>query len=454
MSEKRPSLAKSNERKDSVQKGDVTEQVVDMVSSGQILNTAVKIKEYFTVFENGEVSCELLRPRLQTESVSNGRGRSLVRNFTFRKFGERPRAVLFVSWPTALSGGSFEPTDRLLSSGEPIQLSYFAQGPGGGRQIYFLAKAYFLRRSFYIQQNPSDPTKPWVGSREEAKKSLSNDIYVQGEDIAEIRVDTLTCMPNGPAFITNDIINKYCWDSKLFCIPGGGGWSQRSNQGDYFKSIRDPLDKYIAKDGGKTIEKAVIDQMGNLGNIELLLEEDLLGNIDDDALHGIIVDNPNDHLKTINAKVGFLLYFRVDEKVATGLMKLFDKKIGKEDEVYLPLFLDELKKTKNGFRAVFRVFPRDLIENRSSRNIDRGLNFMPPHNLHSGSQNQNTFSKLLIVINQCFQEDEKSDEDKKKSEKLVSSVQNRIAEQKNKFSDEKIRNAFRERIVANKRKDK
>ena len=87
MSEKRPSLAKSNERKDSVQKGDVTEQVVDMVSSGQILNTAVKIKEYFSVFENGEVACELLRPRLQTESVSNGRGRSLVRNFTFRKLG-------------------------------------------------------------------------------------------------------------------------------------------------------------------------------------------------------------------------------------------------------------------------------------------------------------------------------------------------------------------------------
>ena len=173
MTEKRPSLVESNTCSDSAKKGDATKQFVDKVSSGQILNTAVKIKDYFSVFENGEVSCELLRPRLQTESVSNGRGRSLVRNFTFRKFGERPRAVLFVSWPTALSGGSFEPTDRLLSSGEPIQLSYFAQGPGGGRPIYFLAKAYFLRRSFYIQQNPLDSTKPWVGSREEAKKSLS-----------------------------------------------------------------------------------------------------------------------------------------------------------------------------------------------------------------------------------------------------------------------------------------
>jgi len=453
MKEEGNSMSKDNVDSESAHKGKTGKRGLEEVFSGQVLNTAGKMKEYFSVFNHGDVSCELLRPRLQTESVSNGRGKSVVRNFTFRKFGERPRAVLFISWPTGSGGGSFEPTDRLLSSGEPLQLSYFAVGPGGGKPIYFLAKAYFLRRSFFVQKNPLNPTKPWVGSREEAKKSLSNDVYVRGEDIAEVRVDTLTCMPNGPAIISSEIIEKYCWDPKLFCIPGGGGWSQRSNQGDYFKSIRDPLEKYIVKDGGKTIEKFVIDQMGNLGNIELALEENLLEDIDDDALHGIVVDNPNDHLQTINAKVGFLLYFRIDDKVATSLIKLFDKKIGKEDEVYLPLFLDGLKKTAKGFRAMFRVFPRDLIENRSSRNIDRGLNFMPPHNLHPGSQNQNTYSKLLIVVNQCFQEDEKSDEHKKKSEKLVSSVQKRIAEQQNKFTDEKLRSAFQERVVAKKRKD-
>ncbi|MEE3234079.1 MAG: hypothetical protein VX294_07945 [Candidatus Latescibacterota bacterium] len=453
MNEEGPSVSKENTDRDSDHKGETAKRVLDEVSSGQVLNTAGKMKEYFSVFEHGDVSCELLRPRLQTESVSNGRGRSIVRNFTFRKFGERPRAVLFISWPTGSGGGSFEPTDRLLSSGEPLQLSYFAAGPGGEKPIYFLAKAYFLRRSFYIQKNPLDSTKPWVGSREEAKKSLSNNVYVQGEDIAEVRVDTLTCMPNGPAFISKEIIERYCWDPKLFCIPGGGGWSQRSNQGDYFKSIRDPLEKYITKDGGKIIEKFGIDQMGNLGNVELVIEENLLTDIDDDALHGIVVDNPNEHLQTINAKVGFLLYFRIDDKVAKSLMKLFDKKVGKEDEVYLPLFLDGLKKTAKGFRVMFRVFPRDLIENRSSRRIDHGLNFMPPHNLHPGSQNQNTYSKLLIVVNQCFQEDEKSEEDKNKSEKLVSSVQHRIAEQQNKFTDEKLRNAFQERVVAKKRKD-
>ena len=453
MNEAGPSESKKSIDSDSDKIDNSRKKVVDEITSGRVLNTAGKMKEFFAVFKTGEIPCELLRPRLQTESVSNGRGRSIVRDFTFRKFGERPRAVLFVSWPKGLGGGSFEPTDRLLSSGEPLQLSYSAVGPIGGKPIYFLAKAYFLRRSFYVQKNPENATKPWVGSREDAKKTLTNDVYVQGEDVAEVRVDTLTCMPNGPAFISSEIIDRYCWESKLFCIPGGGGWAQRSNQGDYFKSIRESLEKYIEKDGSKVIEKFMIDQMSNLGSITLVLEGSLLEGIKDDSLHGIVVDNPNDHLQTINAKVGFLLYFRINDKVAKSLTKLFGKKVGKEDEVYLPLFLDELRETRSGHLAKFRVFPRDLVENRSSRSLDRGLNFMPPHNLHPGSSNQNTFSKLLIIINQCYQEDEKPEDHKKKSDKLVSSVQNRISEQQNKFTDEKLRNAFRERVVSKKRKD-
>ena len=453
MNNEGPSDSKKNTDSDYDQLNTAGKKVVDEITSGQVLNTAGKMKEFFSIFKNGEVSCELLRPRLQTESVSNGRGRSIIRDFTFRKFGERPRAILFVSWPTGLGGGSFEPTDRLLSSGEPLQISYSAVGPNGGKPIYFLGKAYFLRRSFYVQKNPENPTKPWVGSREDAKKKLTNDIYVQGEDVAEVRVDTLTCMPNGPAFISSEIIERYCWKSKLFCIPGGGAWAQRSNQGAYFKSIQEPLEKYIEKDGRKIIEKIVIDQMSNLGSIQLILEESLLQGIEDDSLHGIVLDNPNDHLQTINAKVGFLLYFRINDKVSKSLTKLFEKKVGKEDEIYLPLFLDELRETRIGHRAKFRVFPRDLVVNRSSRSLDRGLSFMPPHNLHPGSQNQNTFSKLLIIVNQCYQEDEKPEEHKKKSDKLVSSVQNRISEQQNKFTDEKLRNAFRERVVSKKRKD-
>ena len=96
MNEEGNSLSKGNVDSDSAQKGKKAKRVVEKVSSGQVLNTAGKMKEYFSVFNHGNVSCELLRPRLQTESVSNGRGRSVVRNFTFRKFGERPRAVLFI----------------------------------------------------------------------------------------------------------------------------------------------------------------------------------------------------------------------------------------------------------------------------------------------------------------------------------------------------------------------
>jgi hypothetical protein len=43
--------------------------------------------------------------------------------------------------------------------------------------------------------------------------------------------------------------------------------------------------------------------------------------------------------------------------------------------------------------------------------------------------------------------------EKLKSEKLVASVQNRIAEQQHKFTDDKIKSAFQDRVAAKKRKE-
>ena len=85
--------------------------------------------------------------------------------------------------------------------------------------------------------------------------------------------------------------------------------------------------------------------------------------------------------------------------------------------------------------------------------MERGLKFQPPYALHQGSENQVTFSKLLILINQRFREDEKPDEEKLKSAKLQASVEKRISEQKWKFTDDKVASAFKERAVAKKRRD-
>ena len=54
--------------------------------------------------------------RMQTESVEHGRGQGLLRHYTFRKFKEVPKAVLFMNQPRSQSG-AFEPTDRLLTPG-------------------------------------------------------------------------------------------------------------------------------------------------------------------------------------------------------------------------------------------------------------------------------------------------------------------------------------------------
>ena len=78
---------------------------------------------------------------------------------------------------------------------------------------------------------------------------------------------------------------------------------------------------------------------------------------------------------------------------------------------------------------------------------------MPPYALYPGAENHNTYSKLLIVLNQRFREDKKPEEDKLKSEKVIASVQQQINEQKDKFVDEKVRAAFQERTAARKKRD-
>jgi hypothetical protein len=78
---------------------------------------------------------------------------------------------------------------------------------------------------------------------------------------------------------------------------------------------------------------------------------------------------------------------------------------------------------------------------------------MPPYALHQGSENQNTFSKLLILLNQRFREDEKPEEDKLKSEKLQASVEKRIADRRSAFTDDKVKSAFSDRVSAKKRKE-
>ena len=107
-----------------------------------------------------------------------------------------------MSWPKGVAGGSFEPTDRLLKPGEPISLSYTVEVDGAEKPIYFVGKAYFLRKSYYVAENPANPSKPRTGPREEAQEKLPKDVFVQGEDIIEIRVDSVTSMPNGPGRIS------------------------------------------------------------------------------------------------------------------------------------------------------------------------------------------------------------------------------------------------------------
>ena len=407
----------------------------------------------FPGFREVEIDAEIVRLRMLTESVEHGRGKGIVRNFTFRKFKEQPRGVLFVSTPRGMAGGSFEPTDRLLAPGEQVQISFTMDVEGADRPIYFMAKGYFLRKSFYVAEDPQNPGKPWTGAREEATEKFSKDVVVRGEDILELRVDTVTSFPSGPGSLRRDVLDRYLSQARLYVLPGGGGWAQKSTQGNFFDGIQDPLDKYLEREGVKQVERVSLDEFGNLGDVSVMVEGRLLADVDHEVARPSVVKKPNDYLREINASLGFLLRFKMDYDVKEVLMRNVPNKAGAEDDVYLPLVLERVSDAKERFRVTFRLFPRDLVESPSRKSADRGLKFMPPYALHPGAENHNAYSKLLIALSQRFREDEKPEDEKLKSEKLQASVQKRISEQKGKFVDEKVKSAFQGRVAAKKRKE-
>ena len=422
-------------------------------SRPDLFTKAKDLQILFQAFRDGEVSADIVRPRLQTESVEHGRGAGIVRNFSFRKFKEVPKAVIFMNVPRSKGGGAFEPTDRLLNPGEQVRLTYTTIVEGADGPVFFLAKGFFLRKSFYVPDNPENPGKPWTGTREEAEQKFSKDVIVQGDDALEIRIDAVNSFPGGPGRTDRNVLERYIHSCALYLFPGGGGWNQKSTQGNFFDCIRDPLDKYMEREDLKVIENVVLDEFGNLGEVTLMIKERLMADIDHEVARPSVVKNPEKHVGEINMKTGFLLKFKVDESIGETLLRTFPKKAGKDDEIYLPLMLEDVANARERFRVTFQVFPRDLIEERSRKSMERGLKFMPPYALHQGSENQNTFSKLLILLNQRFREDEKPEEDKLKSEKLKASVDARIADRKGAFKDEKVQAAFKERAAAKKRKE-
>jgi len=404
--------------------------------------------------KESEVTAEVLRPRLMTESVEHGRGRGVIRHFSFRKFrDEKARAVLFVTMPRGLGGGSFEPTDRLLKPGEQVQVSYTSFVEAAGRPIYLMGKGAFLRKSLYVSESPDDPDKPWIGSRAEAADKLPKNLLVSGEDVIELRMDSITSFPNGPGALRRNVLDQYIDQVRLIIVPNGAVWNQKSGQGNFFESIRDPLDKLLEREGTKIISRVGHSEFGNLGDVFLLIKERLLSGIDHEVARPGVVKKPNEHLREINNQLGFLLHFRISDEIKERLMRTFPQKAGKEEDVFLPLTLERVTEGRQQYRLQFRVFPRDLVEERSRKTMDRGLRFMPPYALHPGPENHNTYSKLLIALSQCFREDEKPEEEKVKSAKLRASVEKRIAERRHEFVDEKVRAAFSERISARKRKE-
>ena len=423
-------------------------------STVEVFSKPALMAPLFEGFKQAETSAEILRLRLMTESAEHGRGRGIVRHFAFRKFkDEKPRAVFFMTNPRGLKGGSFEPTDRLLKPGEQIQLSYTVEVEGAERPIYFTGKGYFLRKSFYVAENPENPGKPWVGPREAAVEKFSKDLVVGGDNIIELRIDSLTSFPNGPGSLRRDVLDRYLSQASLYVLPGGAVWNQKSTQGNFFENIRDPLDKFLEKEGTKHIERVTLAEFGNLGEVSVLINEMLLGNVDHEVARPSVVKKPNENLREINSKVGFLLHFKIGDDIKEAVMRMFPQKVGKEEDVYLPLLLERVVEAKERYRVVFRIFPRDLVEERSRKSLERGLKFMPPYALHQGAENHNTYSKLLIAISQRFREDEKPEDEKIKSEKLMASVQKRVSEQRHKFVDDDIKAAFKDRVAAKKRKE-
>ncbi|MEE2657069.1 MAG: hypothetical protein VX733_01115 [Candidatus Latescibacterota bacterium] len=422
-------------------------------SRPELFTKTKKIQTVIAPIREAAVTAEIVRPRMLTESVEHGRGQGLMRNFTFRKFKEAPKAVVYVNQPRSLGGGSFEPTDRLLTPGEQIRLSFTTTVEGSDGPIVFLAKGFFLRKSFLIPKNPNNDDKPWSGPREEAEKKFGKDLMVQGDDIIEIRVDSINSFPGGPAVTDRTVLDCYLREAKLYIIPGGGGWNQKSTQGSFFKGIRDPLDKYLEREDIKILDKITIHEWVNTGGLGIMVSGRLLADVDDEVVRPMVVKKPNDFIGEINSKLGFLLRFRIDQDIAESLARTFAKKAGKADEVYLPLILERVEDALEQFRVTFRVFPRDLVEDRNPKSMERGLQFMPPFALHQGSENQATFSKLLILLNQRFREDEKPEEEKLKSAGLQASVEARINERRGAFVDEKVKAAFQDRVSAKQRKD-
>jgi hypothetical protein len=411
------------------------------------------LSKLFGGFRQAEISAEILRPRLQTESVEHGRGQGIIKGFVFRKFNEEPRAVLFMIVPRSTGGGIFEPADRLLNPGEPVRINYNMMMDGADRPVFFLAKGFFLRKGFFIPEDPQNPGKSWVGPRDDAAQRFSKDAMVAGDDVIELRVDTVNSFPHGPGKVYRDVLERYLSAAKLYILPTAGGWNQKSNQGNFFDRVKDPLDKYIAREGVKIIEQVVLDEFANMGDITVMVKESLLANMEHDVARPMVIKNPNDYLGEINAKLGFLLSFKVTPELGEALIRVFPSKAGKDDEVYLPVILDRVNPAKERYRVDFRLFPRDLVEERSHKTMDRGLKFMPPYTLHPGAENHNTYSKLLIILSQRFREDERPEEEKVKSGKLKASVDQRIAEQRHKFVDDKVKAAFQDRVTAAKRKD-
>lgn len=58
-------------------------------SRPEIFSKPKELQLLFQAFRDGEVGADILRPRLQTESMEHGRGTGILRNFAFRKFKEK-----------------------------------------------------------------------------------------------------------------------------------------------------------------------------------------------------------------------------------------------------------------------------------------------------------------------------------------------------------------------------
>ena len=433
--------------------GNGAKKEIKPFSRPELFTKAKELQTLLNPIKEAEVNAEIVRPRLMTESVEHGRGSGLMRHYSFRKFKEVPKAVVFMNQPRSKGGGAFEPTDRLLTPGEQLRLTFTTTVEGSDGPVYFLAKGFFLRKSFYIADDPKNPGKPWTGPREEAEKNLPKEAVVRGDDVIEIRIDSVNSFPGGPGRTDRNVLERYLSQAKLYVIPGGGGWNQKSTQGNFFDGIRDPLDKYIEREDLKIIDKITIDEFVNTGETALLIKETLLADVEHEVCRPSVVKNPTENASEINMKIGFLLYFRLDEDIAEALARTFPKKAGKEIDVFLPLMLERVDAAREQFRVTLKVFPRDLVEERGRNSMERGLKFMPPYALHQGAENQNTFSKLLILLNQRFREDEKPDEEKLKSETLKASVDKRISERKAHFTDDKVAAAFKDRVSAKKRKE-